>query len=67
MLKVSIITVCYNSAETIENTIRSVISQDYNNIEYIVVDGGSTDNTLHILEKYKTNISCLYVTLQALP
>ncbi len=59
MLKVSIITVCYNSAKTIENTIRSVISQDYNNIEYIVVDGGSIDNTLHILEKYKTNISKL--------
>src|ERR1700749_2775863 len=57
MLKVSIITVCYNSAETIENTIRSVISQDYNNIEYIIVDGKSTDNTLHIAEKYKDTIS----------
>jgi glycosyltransferase involved in cell wall biosynthesis len=59
MLKVSIITVCYNSAETIESTIRSVVSQDYNNIEYIVVDGKSTDNTLHIIEKYKSSITKL--------
>jgi len=57
MLKVSIITVCYNSAETIEATIRSVVSQDYNTIEYIIVDGQSTDATLHIIEKYKDQIS----------
>ena len=38
MLKVSIITVCYNSTETIENTIQSVVEQDYPNIEYIIVD-----------------------------
>ena len=57
MLKVSVITVCYNSAETIEATIRSVVSQDYNNIEYIIVDGRSSDNTFHIIEKYKSQIS----------
>ena len=57
MLKVSIITVCYNSAETIENTIQSVLSQDYSTIEYIIVDGKSTDATLQIIEKYKTQIS----------
>lgn len=57
MLKVSVITVCYNSAETIEATIRSVVSQDYNNIEYIIVDGKSSDNTSHILEKYKGQVS----------
>lgn len=57
MLKVTVITVCYNNAQTIEATIRSVISQDYNNIEYIIVDGSSTDNTLEIVEKYKTQIS----------
>jgi len=57
MLKVSIITVCYNSAETIENTIQSVIAQDYQNIEYIIVDGKSTDDTLKIIEKYKSSIT----------
>lgn len=57
MLKVSVITVCYNSSETIENTIQSVVSQSYSNIEYIVVDGLSADNTLKIVDKYKNNIS----------
>ena len=59
MLKVSIITVCYNSAETIESTIKSVITQDYDNIEYIIVDGKSSDNSLKIIEKYKRNISTI--------
>lgn len=56
MLKVSIITVCYNTADTIESTIQSVLSQDYSNIEYIIVDGKSTDNTLPIIEKYNSRI-----------
>jgi len=54
---VSIITVCYNSETTIESTIRSVISQDYPLIEYIIVDGDSKDKTLEIISKYSTNIS----------
>ena len=49
-MKVSIITVSYNSAKTIEDTIRSVANQDYLNIEHLVVDGLSTDNTIHIVE-----------------
>jgi glycosyltransferase involved in cell wall biosynthesis len=57
MLKVSIITVCYNSASTIEATILSVLSQDYKNIEYIIVDGSSSDETLKIVDKYKNSIS----------
>lgn len=59
MLKVSIITVCFNSAKTIENTIQSVASQDYKNVEYIIVDGKSTDATLQIIDKYKDRISRL--------
>ncbi|MBW8015809.1 MAG: glycosyltransferase [Planctomycetes bacterium] len=56
-MKISIITVCFNSAATIEDTIKSVLSQDYSDIEYIVVDGKSTDPTLEILAKYRDRIS----------
>lgn len=51
-MKVSIITVCFNSALTLEDTLKSIESQTYNDIEYIVVDGGSTDGTLDIINKY---------------
>ncbi|CAG0952478.1 MAG: glycosyltransferase [Bacteroidetes bacterium] len=55
--KVSIITVCYNSAETIEVAVKSVLSQQYNNIEYIIIDGYSTDATKSIIEKYQSKIT----------
>jgi glycosyltransferase len=55
-MKVSIITVCYNSEATIENTIKSVLSQTHKNIEYIIVDGNSTDNTKAIIERYSSAI-----------
>ncbi len=55
--KISIITVVYNSAKTIEQTIQSVLSQTYKNIEYIIIDGLSTDGTTDIIEKYKDKIS----------
>ena len=55
-MKVSIITITFNSEATIEQTIRSVIDQTYKNIEYIIVDGGSTDGTLGIIEKYNSYI-----------
>jgi len=56
-LKLSIITVCFNSASTIRDTIESVLSQDYGDIEYIVVDGGSRDGTQAIVESYGDRIS----------
>lgn len=56
-MKVSIITVCYNSAETIEDTIRCVASQTYKNIEYIIIDGMSKDATINIIKNNKHTIS----------
>ena len=51
-MKISIITVCYNSEKTIEDTIRSVLSQTYQNYEYLIIDGASKDSTLEIIGKY---------------
>ncbi|NNN48621.1 glycosyltransferase family 2 protein [Vibrio sp. 2-2(8)] len=51
-MKISIITVTYNAEETIERTLNSVVKQDYNNIEFIFVDGSSTDRTLEIVKDY---------------
>lgn len=56
-MKISIITVCYNSEKYIEQTIRSVIGQTYKDIEYIIVDGMSTDSTPKIIKRYQNNIS----------
>jgi glycosyltransferase involved in cell wall biosynthesis len=51
-LKVSIVTVCYNAAATIRKCIGSVISQDYPHLEYLIIDGASTDGTLQIINEY---------------
>ena len=57
MDKFSIITVTYNSATTIEATIKSVLGQSCPNVEYIIIDGGSTDGTLEVVDKYRSKIS----------
>lgn len=56
-MKVTIITSCYNREQTIRGCIESVLSQDYPDIEYIVVDGASKDNSLNIINEYKDKIS----------
>lgn len=56
-MKISIITVVFNSEHTIEQTIQSVLSQSYKNIEYIIVDAFSTDGTIKIVEKYRDQLA----------
>jgi glycosyltransferase involved in cell wall biosynthesis len=56
-MKVSIITVALNNAEYIETCIQSVINQAYENIEHIVIDGGSTDGTIDVIKKYEDKIN----------
>ena len=56
-VNISIITVCLNSEKTISKAIESVLSQQFSGLEYIIVDGGSTDRTLEIVEKYKAQHS----------
>lgn len=55
--KVSVITIVYNGAAGIERTIKSVLGQGYKNLEYIIVDGGSTDGTIDIVKKYEDKIA----------
>lgn len=54
---VSIITVCYNAADVIEKTIKSVVGQTYCNLQYIIIDGNSTDGTVDIINKYSNRVS----------
>ncbi len=59
MTKISIVTVVFNGEKYLEKTIISIINQTYKNIEHVVIDGGSTDRTLSIIEKYKSHIDVL--------
>ena len=56
-MKISVITIAFNSANTIEATIKSVLAQDGVELEYIVIDGGSQDGTQSIIEKYRSRIA----------
>ena len=58
-MKISIITVCYNAEDTISDTIQSVLSQDYKDVEYIIIDGKSTDRTLEIIQTIKNGIQLI--------
>jgi glycosyltransferase involved in cell wall biosynthesis len=53
----SVVTVCFNAAPTLERALESVLTQSYPHLEYIVIDGGSTDGTLQILDKYKDRLT----------
>jgi glycosyltransferase involved in cell wall biosynthesis len=57
--KISIITVCYNSESTLKDTLESVASQNYDNIEYIVIDGGSKDGTLNLIREFRNRVDYL--------
>lgn len=58
-MKVSIITVCFNSAATLRDTIESVLAQNYDAIEHVIVDGASTDETLVIANEYRSRLGAL--------
>ena len=61
-MKISIITVSFNSKNTIANTISSVFSQDYDNIEYIIIDGASKDGTVNIIEEFSNIYNFKYIS-----
>jgi glycosyltransferase involved in cell wall biosynthesis len=56
--RLTVITVCLNAADTLEETIGSVIAQDAQDIEYIIVDGGSTDGTVDLIKRYAEHLAC---------
>jgi len=56
-MKITVITVVYNAADTIEDTLQSVIKQDYQDIEHIVIDGGSTDGTMDVVNSYRKQLA----------
>lgn len=57
-MKISIVTINFNQSKYIENAIQSVINQSYKNYEYIIIDGGSVDNSVEIIKKYQQHLHC---------
>ena len=57
--KISVVTIAYNCENEIEDTIKSVLEQKYSNKEYIIIDGASTDNTMDVVNRYKTQIDVI--------
>lgn len=57
ILKISVITVCLNNAVTLTQSLQSVADQDWPNVEHIVIDGASTDGTLEVIDRFKSNLS----------
>ncbi len=60
-MRISVITVCYNSGKTLESTLRSVAEQDYPYVEHIVIDGGSSDSSVDILSAYRSKLADLVI------
>jgi len=61
-MKITVITVCYNSEKTIQETIESVLSQDYGDVEYLIIDGASTDSTKYILAHYSSESTVRFIS-----
>ncbi len=61
-MKISVVTVCYNARENIGGTMASVISQTYKDLEYIVVDGGSTDGTIDVVKEYQKKFPIIFIS-----
>ena len=66
-LKITVVTVCYNASGVIEQTMRSVLGQTYSNMEYVIVDGASKDNTLDIINKVSAEYPQANIVIKSEP